>query len=269
MATPVSSESSRPIGIFDSGVGGLSVLRELCRELPAERFHYLADNLHLPYGLRPLLEVRGFCEKIAAFFAAVPVKLAVVACNTASAASLKHLRTAFPAIPFVGMEPAVKPAAAGSRTRKVGVLATTATFQGELFESVVERFAGDVEVLRQPCPGLAEFIEHNPPDHPGLDGLLRRWIPPLVEEGVDNLVLACTHYPLIKERIAAMAGPEVRVIDPSGAIAKRTRQVLAERDWLADGEGGERFFATGDLAAFSASASLILGRKVEAEPAAP
>lgn len=265
MDTRASPESSRPIGIFDSGVGGLSVLKELRKELPGEQFIYLADNLHIPYGSRPLLEVRGFCEAIAGFFAAAPVKLIVVACNTASAASLKHLRTVFPAIPFVGMEPAVKPAAAGSKTGKVGVLATRATFQGELFESVVERFAGDVEVLRQPCPGLAEFIESHPPDHPGLDDLLGQWIPPMVEAGIDNLVLACTHYPLIKERIAAMAGPGVKVVDPSNAIARRARQVLAERNRLGGGEGGECFFATGDASVFSDSATRLLGRRVEAE----
>ena len=260
-------EAALPIGVFDSGVGGLSVLKELRVELPEERFMYLSDNLHIPYGSRPLLEVRGFCEAIAEYFAAVPVKMIVVACNTASAAALMHLRALFPALPFIGMEPAIKPAAAGSRSGKIGVLATEATFQGELFENVVERFAGNVDIFGQPCHGLAEFIERHGPNDPGLEHLLSQWIPPLVAAGIDNLVLACTHYPLVKDLIADMAGPGVRIVDPSSAIARRARQVLTEKDLLRSGVGDECFFATGDARAFADSASLLLGREITAEPA--
>ena len=255
--------ASSPIGIFDSGLGGLSVLREVALLMPSERIVYFADNQHMPYGPRTLEEVRDFSTVIAAKLMQIPVKAIVVACNTASAASLKHLRKVFPGIPFVGMEPAVKPAAAETRSGKVGVLATQATFHGELFESVVERFAADVEVICQPCPGLAEFIENHSSDHPVLGSLLERFIQPLLDKGVDRIVLACTHYPLVKDAIQRVAGPGVSIVDPSPAIARRTRQVLAETAMLAgQGEGDMEFYASGDAQAFSEAASYILGRPV-------
>ena len=254
------------IGVFDSGLGGLSILKELRRELPDERIFYFADNLHLPYGPRPLDEVRHFATVIAGKLLRLPAKIVVVACNTASAAALKHLRLAFPGTMFVGMEPAVKPAAAESRSGRVGVLATQATFQGELYESVVERFAQDVEVIRQPCPGLAEFIENHPPDHPALAPMLEKFISPLLEKGVDTIVLACTHYPLVADAIRKAAGDGVRIVDPSPAIARRTRSLLEEANLLAaTGEGGAMFNVSGDAASFSDSASIHLGMPVRAE----
>ena len=262
------SASNCPIGVFDSGLGGLSILRELWRELPGENMVYFGDTLHMPYGPRPLAEVKDYCAAIVHNFAAMPVKAVVVACNTASAAALKHLRTIHPNLPFVGMEPAVKPAVALSRSGKVGVLATTATFQGELFESVVERFAQGTEVLCQPCPGLAEFIENHRPDHPDLIPLIKKFIQPLLVRGVDNLVLACTHYPLIRDAILAAAGPGVIVVDPSPAIARRTKQVLNEAGNLNEaGQGQTTFFVSGDADAFSRSATLLLGKEVNAQKA--
>jgi len=258
------------IGVFDSGLGGLSVLREMERLLPDESFVYFADNAHIPYGPRPLDQVRRFSHAIAGNLIAHPCKLVTVACNTASAASLASLRESFPDIPFVGMEPAVKPAAAETRSGRIGVLATHATFQGKLFESVVERFAHGTEVVCHACPGLAEFIETHSPDDPALQPILREIIAPLLERGVDTLVLACTHYPLIKEAIAAAAGPAVRVVDPSPAIARRVEQVLRERDALTGVRGGggkTRFFASGDADAFSRRASDMVNRPVEAVPA--
>lgn len=255
------------IGVFDSGLGGLSILRELMRRLPNEKLVYFADNLHVPYGSRPLAEIRGFSEKIAGNLLAIPCKMVIVACNTASAAALRHLRSVYPETHFVGMEPAVKPAAAHSSSRRVGVLATQATFQGELFESVVERFARGTEIMRQACPGLAEFIEAHPSDHPILKPMLEKFILPLRDAGIDQLVLACTHYPLVKDAIQEIAGPEVEVVDPSPAIAKRARQVLAETKTLSDGPGGVTFLASGDLEIFSRSASRILGQLVQARNA--
>lgn len=255
-----------PIGVFDSGMGGLSIVREIMRELPTERIFYFADNLHMPYGPRPLEEVRHFAVNIADRMLRLPVKAVVVACNTASAAALKELRALYPGRIFVGMEPAVKPAARESRTGKVGVLATQATFQGELFESVVDRFAGDVEVVCRPCPGLAEFIENHPPDHPALEGLLRRYIDPLKARGVDHIVLACTHYPLVKNVITQVAGPEICIVDPSPAIARRVRQVLDAAGLLDEsGEGSLKVNVSGEMEHFSRSATIHLGREVCAE----
>lgn len=254
------------IGVFDSGLGGLSILREITALLPREKVFYFADNLHMPYGPRPLEEVRRYATGIAERLIGLPSKVVVVACNTASAAALKHLRRVYPGTIFVGMEPAVKPAAAKSRSGKVGVLATQATFQGELFESVVERFAGDVEVIRQPCPGLAEFIEHHQPDHPVLRPMLAKFVQPLVDKGVDHIVLACTHYPLVREVISEIAGPGVVIVDPSPAIARRTEQVLRDAGLLAtEGNGGVGFYVSGETEGFSQSASMIMGRDIRAE----
>ncbi|MCC8189579.1 MAG: glutamate racemase [Planctomycetes bacterium] len=251
------------IGVLDSGLGGLSIVAELLSLLPHENILYYADNHHLPYGPRPLGEVRCFATAIAGQLIRRSAKVVVVACNTASAAALCHLRAVYPQLPFVGMEPAVKPAAAGSRTGKVGVLATQATFQGLLFEKVVERFAAGVEVVRQPCPGLAEYIERYPSHHPALFSLLQRYVAPLVAQGVDSIVLGCTHYPLVKEAIQAIAGPDITVVDPSPAIARRTEQVLREAGLLAQGQAGRLdLCVSGERKNFSRSASRILQRPV-------
>ncbi|MBI5442205.1 MAG: glutamate racemase, partial [Deltaproteobacteria bacterium] len=197
------------IGIFDSGVGGLSVLREVRRLLPGERVLYFADQANVPYGHRPLKQVRRFSEEISRFLVARGAKVVVVACNTASGAALYHLREVFPAIPFVGLEPAVKPAAQRSRTKTIGVIATPGTFQGELFHRVVERFAGDVRVLAEACPGLVEQIEAGAVDSPVTRSLLERCLAPLLAEGIDSLVLGCTHYPFARAVMGSIAGPHV------------------------------------------------------------
>ncbi len=281
MPVEISSIARREevIAVMDSGLGGLSILREIAALMPGENLYYFADNLHMPYGPRPLAEVRDFVIAITGHLLTLPAKIVVIACNTASAASLAALREIFPDTPFVGMEPAVKPAVAESVSGVVGVLATLATFQGRLFESVVERFAAGAEVIRQPCPGLAEFIETHRLDDPGLIPLLERFIHPLTERGADALVLACTHYPLVKEAIQRVAGPGVRIIDPSPAIARRTRAVLAERGWLRRGEGRETALeslreagsmeirVSGEKENFSRSAAVFLGKEVRAESA--
>lgn len=255
------------IGVFDSGLGGLSIVKEIQRQMPEENIFYFADTQHMPYGPRPLDEVRRFSLSIAERMLQLPVKAIVVACNTASAAALKPLRQAHPGRLFVGMEPAVKPAAAESKTGVVGVLATQATFQGELFESVVHRFAGEVEVIRQPCPGLAEFIEEHEPDHPALEAMLEKFIAPLLRRNIDNLVLGCTHYPLVKQAIMKIAGPGVAVVDPSPAVARRCQSVLQEAGLAAEeGRGKTRFTVSGDPEKFSQAASLHLGREVRVEP---
>src|SRR5512139_868791 len=163
--------NSSAIGVFDSGIGGLSVWREIARQLPQEDTIYFADQIHIPYGPRSLEEIRAFSEAITRFLLDRDCKLIVVACNAASAAALKYLRTAFPEVPFVGMEPAVKPAAETTHTGAVGVLATPATFQGELFASVVERFANGVQLVNQICPGLVEQVEAGRLDTPDTDAM--------------------------------------------------------------------------------------------------
>jgi glutamate racemase len=241
-----------PIGVFDSGVGGLSVLRAIRARLPAEDVIYFADQCHVPYGPRTLDEVRAFSAEITRFLIAQGAKLVVVACNTASAAALHSLRRQFPEVAFVGMEPAVKPAAETTRSGVVGVLATPATFQGELYASVVERFAQGVIVLQDPCPGLVAQIEAGALDAPETRRILERAIQPMLARGVDTLVMGCTHYPFVIPLIAQISGPGVRVIDPAPAIARQVERLLAQQDRL-NGRA-----ATGQITFFTSGAASAL-----------
>jgi glutamate racemase len=258
--------SGSSLGVFDSGIGGLSILRELRRRLPARDIDYFADQAHVPYGPRPMEEVRRFSEGIAAFLIERGSPLLVVACNTASAAALTSLRSRFPEIPIVGMEPAVKPAAETSRTGVVGVLATPATFQGELFASVVERFARGVRLINRTAPGLVERIEAGDLDGPETRRLLEQALEPIRREGADTLVLACTHYPFVIPLIQDIVGPEVRVIDPAPAIARQTERRLVEAGLSAgpaQGAGKLTLFSTGNASGLARMAMTLIGEQGE------
>lgn len=237
-----------PIGVFDSGVGGLSVLREIRRRLPAEHLIYLADQAHVPYGPRSLEEVRNFSSEISRYLLEQGAKLVVVACNTASAAALHDLRETFPEIPFVGMEPAVKPAAETTRSGAVGVLATPATFQGALYASVVERFAQGVRLIQDTCTGLVGQIESGNLEGTATRAILERALLPMLAEGIDTVVLGCTHYPFVIPMIQEIAGPQVRVIDPAPAVARQVGRVLESRGMLNPGNisGGLLCLTSGD-----------------------
>jgi glutamate racemase len=247
------------IGLFDSGVGGLSVLRAVRRLLPRHDYLYFSDGAHIPYGPRRHDQVLGFAEAITRFLLAHDARLVVVACNTASAAALKHLRARFPSVPFVGMEPAVKPAAQESRSRVVGVLATPGTFAGELFASVVARFAQDVTVLPQTCPGLVEQIERGEIDSPRTESLLRDALEPLLARGIDTLVLGCTHYPLAAALIERICGPQVRLIDPAPAVARQVERELGRLGLTEprEGAGTVLSFATGPVETLVRALKLI------------
>ena len=250
------------IGVFDSGVGGLSVLAALCARLPDDHVVYMADTAHVPYGPRSLQQVRDFSFGITRFLVEQGAQVVVIACNTASAAALHELRAAYPALPFVGMEPAVKPAAEQSHTGTVAVLATQATFQGALFASVVERFAQGVEVIPQACPGLVEQIEAGELESPRTEAMLRGWVEPLLARKVDALVLGCTHYPFVRPLLERICGPGVRVIDPSAAVARQVERVLVTAHGTAGKTAGEygrvAYFTSGPVDTF-ALALLKLG----------
>ena len=220
------SSSNLPIGIFDSGIGGISVLRAIRRQMPEESILYFGDQDHIPYGPRPMAQIRNFSEAITTFLLAHEAKIIVVACNTASAASLKYLRERFPNVPFVGMEPAVKPAAERTQTGRVGVLATPATFQGALYASVVERFANGVELYQNTCPGLVQQIEQGNLNGKETRRILEEALLPMLENNIDTVVLGCTHYPLVIPLIQKIVGEQVRVIDPAPAVAKQTGRLL-------------------------------------------
>ena len=222
----------RPIGIFDSGIGGLTVLRAIRQLMQDEPLLYLADQAHVPYGPRRLQEVRHFSEVITRYLLDQGARLIVVACNTASAAALKYLRSVFPDVPFVGMEPAVKPAAEHTRSGLVGVLATPATFQGELYASVVERFGQGVKLFQHTCPGLVTQIENGALDSSETRQILEDALRPMLEQGIDTIVLGCTHYPFVIPLIQQIAGKGVRVIDPAPAVARQVQRLLVASNLL-------------------------------------
>ena len=249
------STEKKLVGIFDSGVGGLSVLREIQALLPTQPLYYIGDQVHVPYGKRQPDEIRRFSFAMTRYLLDAGAGLIVVACNTASAAALKDLRQEFPDVPFVGMEPALKPATQQTHNKVVGVLATPATFQGELYNTLVEKFARDVDVLTSTLPGLVEAIEAGRLDTPQTRAILEEAIKPMLAQGADTLVLGCTHFPFALPLIREIAGPDVNVIDPAPAIARRTHVLLQEHHLLSpDGNSVSLQFATsGDLNAFNAS----------------
>lgn len=224
------THSASPIGIFDSGVGGLSVLKAIQQILPGEEIIFLADQAHVPYGPRSLEEVRRFSFAITEYLLNQGAKLIVVACNTASAAALHELRRRYPQTPFVGMEPAVKPAAEQTQTGVVGVLATPATFQGALYASVIERFANGVTVLQDTCPGLVAQIEAGKLNEHETRRILKAALDPMLDQGIDTIVLGCTHYPFVIPLIQDITGPKVRVIDPAPAVARQIVRRLEASD---------------------------------------
>lgn len=253
--------SDKPIGIFDSGIGGLSVLLEVRLQLPQEGILYFADQAHLPYGERTREEIQKYAVAITRFLLDRGAKLLVVACNTASAAALHHLRSTFPETPFVGMEPAIKPAASMTKSGVVGVLATPVTFQGSLFTSTLERYAGGVRVLERTIPGLVSRIEAGQLDDAETRMMVRRAVEAALAAGADTLVLGCTHYPFLKDLIQEIAGPEIRLVDPSPAVTRQVGRVLEERGLLAplDRRGAVSYFTTGEASELLAMASRLTG----------
>lgn len=250
-----------PIGIFDSGVGGLTVWREIVRALPNEHTIYFADQQHVPYGPRGELEIRRFSDGIARYLLDRGCKAIVVACNTASAAALKHLRETLPQVPTIGMEPAVKPAASMTKTGVVGIMATPATFQGRLFKATAGRYASGIRLVNQICDGLAEHVESGDLDGPATEQVLRRFLDPILDAGADTIVLACTHYPFVIEPIRRIAGPGVAVIDPAPAIARHLGTVLAQHGLRRTGarSGQHTFVTSGDARRFEAALLRLTG----------
>ena len=234
MTTNQPSIINRPVAVFDSGVGGLSVLRHLQAQLPHEQFIYLADQANVPYGSRSLAEIRAFSEAITQFLLDREAKIVVVACNTASGAALTYLRQTFPDVPFVGMEPAVKPAAQQTKSGKVGVLATAGTFESQRYEALMARYAQGVDVFENPCLGLVDLIEAGHLDGAETETLLRSCVAPMLAQNVDTLVLGCTHYPFVRPLLEKIVGQAVTIIDPAPAVARQTERLLQRYDLLAN-----------------------------------
>jgi glutamate racemase len=263
---PTSNNS--PIGVFDSGIGGLSVLRAMREQMPKEAVLYFGDQGHVPYGPRSMEQIQSFSEGITRFLLNKGSKLVVVACNTASAAALKYLRGRFPDVSFVGMEPAVKPAAETTKTGKVGVLATPATFQGALYASVVERFGAGVELFQHTCPGLVDQIEKGELDSTLTHNILEEALHPMLEKNIDTVVLGCTHYPFVIPHIERIVGENVRVIDPAPSVARQVMRLLESqgvKNHLYNGPS-IHFFTSGKPSAMQSMLPLLLGEEGVVEP---
>ncbi len=224
MAAPRMAEPA-PIGVFDSGLGGLSVLREIVARRPDLSTIYVADSGHCPYGGKSADQIIERAEVITEFLLAQGAQLIVVACNTATIAAVEYLRAHY-SVPFVGMEPAVKPAVAATRSRVIGVLATGAALAGDKLHRLIDRHRGTVRVITQPCPGLVEQVENGDLDGPETRRLLAEYARPLVAAGADVLVLGCTHYPFLRAPLAEIVGPGIILLDTGAAVARRVDSLL-------------------------------------------
>jgi len=242
------------IGLFDSGVGGLAVLREARALLPTADIVYLADQANAPYGRRTLDEVRGFAEAATVRLLDLGARTIVVACNTASAAALGHLRARHPDVGFVGMEPAVKPAVAATRSGVVGVLATPTTFSATVFDDLVGRFSEGIDVIAHPCPGWAQAVEDGWPD---ADVAITEHLAPLLAAGADTLVIACTHYSFLADAIIR-AAPGVIVVDPAAAVARQVARIAEP-----SGSGTTTYLTTGDPGRLAGQIERLLGIRVK------
>lgn len=219
------------IGVMDSGVGGISVLKHVHALLPNEHIHYFADSAHAPYGNKSADEIKARCFAVADFLIEKQVKALVVACNTATAAAINDMRARYK-LPIIGMEPAVKPAAAATKNGVIGVLATVGTLQSAQFAALLESYGRHVKVVTQGCVGLVECIERGELDTPETKALIRQYTAPLLAEGADTIVLGCTHYPFVKKAIQAIVGKNITLIDTGEAVAKQLKRQLEEKDLL-------------------------------------
>lgn len=213
-------------GIFDSGLGGLSVARAVAEQLPGEPFVYVADSAYAPYGPRPAEEIAARSRKLTDFLLSEGCQAILVACNTATSVAIDELRDLHPGVPFVGLEPAVKPASGAGR---VGVMATRATLDSERYRRLRDRYFGDRPVLEDDCAGLVALIEAEAPEGPLVRQRLREIVGPLLGAGVDTLVLGCTHYPLVMGTLKELCGPGVRLLDPAPAAARQLGRLLGRR----------------------------------------
>jgi len=256
--------ASAPIGFFDSGIGGLSVLQAARRILPLENMLYFADSAHCPYGSKGVDFVQGRSLAIARFLRDRGAKALVVACNSASEAALEVLRLTFPDWEIIGVEPALKVARGLSRNKKIGVLGTPLTLKGRRFSRLLENFSAGAEVFTQPVAGLVELIESGRFADPEVTAILKKNLRPLLARGVDTLVLGCTHYPILRDPIAAICGPRVEVIDTGEPVARHLQSRLALRGLLNPGpaRGRNDYFSSGETPA----AARVIAR-IMADPA--
>ena len=267
-------KAEAPIGVFDSGVGGLTILSALRQELPCENYIYLGDTAHCPYGLRSEADIIELSVQISHFLIAQGVKLIVVACNTASQAALAALRAAIPSISFVGVVPAVKPAARATKKGRIGIAATNQAAKAIYLRQLIDEFAGGIQAFAIGCPELVTLVEEGQFDGPEVEEAVRQGLGPLLKEDIDVIVLGCTHFPALRPVIERIATPQVQVIDSGSAIARRTHYVLDTEGMThpntrdAATEGDLQVWCSGNPETFSKVASKLLGYTIIARQAA-
>jgi glutamate racemase len=254
-----------PVGLFDSGVGGLSVLLEIRAALPAEPVYYVADSGNAPWGDKPPAFVRDRGLKIARFLVAEGVKAIVIGSNTGTAGSAEAVRANLD-IPVIGIEPGIKPAVNATKTRIVGAIVPAAVGGSDRLASLLDRFSGDVRVIVQPVPGVVEHIEAADLDGPDLRRMVEGYVRPMLDAGADTIVLGSTHYVFLKPLLREIAGDGVALIETGAAVARQLSRVLEERGLRAEREGGgDKFWTSGDAATSTRVISKLLGRDVRVE----
>lgn len=249
--------NSRPIGVFDSGVGGLSILLELQKILPNESYIYIADQAYAPYGGKTPEELIDRVSKILDFFVSRGVKAVVMACNTATVYTIDEMRRRYP-LPIIGTVPVVKTLATVSKTRTGAVFCTPATARSAYLADLIAKFAPHMNVLTVGGTGLEESVEEGILDTPEINEILKRELPPLVAQGVDAIALGCTHYPFLRKQIETIVGPHVSILDSGGAVARRTKEVLTHNGALANKKVNDTYYTTGDAEYFQRVAELLL-----------
>jgi len=232
--------NNKPIGIFDSGIGGTSIWREIHQILPNEKTIYLADSKNAPYGQKTKDEIVALSIKNTDLLLAMDCKLIVVACNTATTNAIEELRAKY-AVPFIGIEPAIKPAAANSKTQTIGILATQGTLNSALFHKTAEMFH-DTKIIEQVGHGLVKLIEDGEINSPEMTQLLHSYLTPMIEANVDYLVLGCSHYPYLIPQIKKILPPHIQVIDSGEAVAKQVQNILKEKIGFSQAEKNEPVF---------------------------
>ena len=238
---------NKPIGIFDSGVGGLSIYKEIVRELPLESTIYIADSKNIPYGTKTPKEIHKLARKLVQFLLKKNVKLIVVACNTITVSSLDKLRREFPQIPIVGTVPVIKTASKSSKDKKIGILSTVRTAESQYQKNLIKKFARGNKVLNIGTDKLVPLIESGR----NVDLVLKEELKPFINSQVDVLALGCTHFPLIKNKIQGILGSKVLILDSGPAIARQVRRVLTNNNILSSSKKDYIFYTTGDNTSFN------------------
>lgn len=235
-------ENNKPIGIFDSGIGGTSIWAEIHQLLPNEKTIYLADSKNAPYGQKSKAEIIALSIKNTELLLDMDCKLIVVACNTATTNAIQELRAKYD-VPFIGIEPAIKPAATNSKTQTIGILATQGTLNSELFHKTAEIYR-DTKIIEQVGHGLVQLIESGKIDSPEMAKLLQEYLKPMIEANIDYLVLGCSHYPYLIPQLKKILPPNIQIIDSGEAVARQTQNVLKEKVGLSGLKNGEPHFYT-------------------------